>query len=411
VIYFVLWLVPLTIGEALNVLFSNTRSCKTMIKILVLIDSATEFSRRFLTGLIRYAKENDTWTFYRLPSYYKALYGEAGIVDRIKEWEIDAVIAQWEYEGVDFLDQLDIPVFLQSYRNISGRFSRISGDYIGVGVMAAQFFAKRNFKNFAFYGNKNFFWSKARAEGYRREVERIKGNYYYFESELLDSMEWSREHVELDNWLQDLPKPVALFACDDNFALQVSEMCKVNNITIPNELSLLGVDNDELICNLSHPSISSIVTDDENGGYQTGKMLHTLILNKNNIPFNINIDPIRIELRQSTEKYNVSDTYVKKVIEYIHENIRLNISVDELTSIVPLSRRNLEKKFREATGSSIYQFILDKKVDLISAELLTTDKDLWDIAIETGFNDVRNVYRIFKKNTGHTPVSFRKKYR
>ena len=381
-----------------------------MIKVLVLIDSTTEFSRRFLTGLIQYANENGPWTFYRLPSYYKALYGESGIVERIKEWKIEAVIAQWEYEGVDFLDQLDIPVFLQSYRNISGRFSKISGDYIGAGVMAAQFFAKRHFKNFAFYGNKNFFWSKARAEGYRREVERIRGNYYYFESELLDSMQWSREHVELDNWLQGLPKPVALFACDDNFALQVSEMCKVNNINIPDELSLLGVDNDELICNLSHPSISSIVTDDENGGYQTGKMLQNLILNKNNIPFNINIDPVRIELRQSTEKYNISDSYVKTVLNYIHENIRLNISIDELTAIVPLSRRNLEKKFREATGTSVHQFILDKKVDLISTELLTTDKDLLDIAIETGFNDVRNVYRIFKKYTGYTPVSFRKKY-
>ena len=248
-----------------------------MIKVLVLIDSTTEFSRRFLTGLIQYANENGPWIFYRLPSYYKALYGEAGIVERIKEWGIDAVIAQWEYEGVDFLDQLDIPVFLQSYKNISGRFSRISGDYIGAGVMAAQFFAKRYFKNFAFYGNRNFFWSRARAEGYRREVERIKGSYYYFESELLDSMQWSREHVELDNWLQGLPKPVALFACDDNFALQVSEMCKVNNINISDELSLLGVDNDELICNLSHPSISSIITDDENGGYQTGKMLQNLI--------------------------------------------------------------------------------------------------------------------------------------
>ncbi|NLC31375.1 MAG: substrate-binding domain-containing protein [Candidatus Moranbacteria bacterium] len=381
-----------------------------MIKVLVLIDSTTEFSRRFLTGLIQYANENGPWTFYRLPSYYKALYGESGIVERIKEWKIEAVIAQWEYEGVDFLDQLDIPVFLQSYRNISGRFSKISGDYIGAGVMAAQFFAKRHFKNFAFYGNKNFFWSKARAEGYRREVERIRGNYYYFESELLDSMQWSREHVELDNWLQGLPKPVALFACDDNFALQVSEMCKVNNINIPDELSLLGVDNDELICNLSHPSISSIVTDDENGGYQTGKMLQNLILNKNNIPFNINIDPVRIELRQSTERYNISDSCVKTVLNYIHENIRLNISIDELTAIVPLSRRNLEKKFREATGTSVHQFILDKKVDLISAELLTTDKDLLDIAIETGFNDVRNVYRIFKKYTGYTPVSFRKKY-
>ena len=381
-----------------------------MIKVLVLIDSTTEFSRRFLTGLIQYANENGPWTFYRLPSYYKALYGESGIVERIKEWKIEAVIAQWEYEGVDFLDQLDIPVFLQSYRNISGRFSKISGDYIGAGVMAAQFFAKRHFKNFAFYGNKNFFWSKARAEGYRREVERIRGNYYYFESELLDSMQWSREHVELDNWLQGLPKPVALFACDDNFALQVSEMCKVNNINIPDELSLLGVDNDELICNLSHPTISSIITDDENGGYQTGKMLQNLILNKNNIPFNINIDPVRIELRQSTEKYNISDSYVKTVLDYIHENIRLNISIDELTAIVPLSRRNLEKKFREATGTSVHQFILDKKVDLISTELLTTDKDLLDIAIEMGFNDVRNVYRIFKKKTGYTPVSFRKKY-
>mgnify|MGYP001050333046 CR=1 FL=1 len=89
----------------------------------------------------------------------------------------------------------------------------------------------------------------------------------------------------------------------------------------------------------------------------------------------------------------------------------MNISVDELTSIVPLSRRNLEKKFREAVGASIYQFILDKKVDLITNELLTTDKDLLDIAIEMGFNDVRNVYRIFKKNTGHTPISFRNKYR
>ncbi len=303
-----------------------------MIKVLVLIDSATEFSRRFLTGLIRYANENGSWIFYRLPSYYKALYGENGIVERIKEWKIDAVIAQWEYEGVDFLDQLDIPVFLQSYKNISGQFSKISGDYIGAGVMAAQFFAKRHFKNFAFYGNKNFFWSKARAEGYRREVERIKGNYYYFESEILDSMQWSRSHIELDNWLQALPKPVALLACDDNFALQVSEMCKVNNINIPDELSLLGVDNDELICNLSHPSISSIVTDDENGGYQTGRMLQKLIISKDNIPFNINIDPVRIEQRQSTEKYNISDNYIRTIINYINENIRLNISVDDNVS-------------------------------------------------------------------------------
>lgn len=381
-----------------------------MIKILILIESATEFSRRFLTGLIHYTTENGNWTFYRLPAYYKALYGAEGIVKKVKEWDIDAIIAQWEYEEVDFLEQFDIPVFLQSYKKISGHFSRISGNYIGSGAMAAHFFIKRHFKNFAFYGNKGFYWSKARAEGFRKEVERVKGNYYYFESEVLDGMQWSRSHIELDNWLVSLPKPVALFACDDNFALQISEICKVNNIVIPNDLSLLGVDNDELICNLSHPSISSIITNDIDGGYQTGRMLHKLIMSKSNIPFNINIEPIRIELRQSTEMYNISDNYIKTVIEYVNDNIKQIFSVRELLSLVPLSRRNLEKKFNEATNTSIYQFILDKKVEYISNELLTTNKSLLDIAYEIGFNDVRNAYRIFKKYTGYTPMSFRKKF-
>lgn len=381
-----------------------------MIKVLILIDPSTEFSRRFLTGLINYANENNHWTFYRLPAYFKTLYGEVGILDRIREWKIDAVITQWEYEKVDFLEQLEIPIFIQSYKDINSRFSKISGNFHGVGIMAARFFAKRRFKNFAYYGNKDFFWSKAREEGYRQEVQKLGGDYFYFESGPLNDMHWSKSHIALNDWLLSLPKPIALLACDDNFALQVSEMCKVNDIDIPNELSLLGVDNDELICNLSHPSISSIITDDKNGGYHAGKMLHKAIMNKDNSPFNIAIEPIRIELRQSTEKYNISDNSIKTIIDYINENIRLDISIDELTAIVPLSRRNLEKKFKEATGTSVYQFILDKKVALISAELLTTDKNLLDIAIETGFNDVRNVYRIFKKNTGYTPVSFRKKY-
>jgi LacI family transcriptional regulator len=115
-------------------------------------------------------------------------------------------------------------------------------------------------------------------------------------------------------------------------------------------------------------------------------------------------------LRQSTEKYNISNKYVAQVIDYIKENITSGLSINELAGIVPLSRRNLEVKFKEATGFPIYQFILDKKVDYIANELLTTDKDLLDIAIEVGFNDVRNAYRIFKKKTGYTPMEYRKKF-
>lgn len=381
-----------------------------MIKILVLIDSSTEFSRRFLTGLIRYSKEHGPWSFYRLPAYYKMLYGEEGIIERIKEWEIDAVISQWEYEEIDFLNKLDIPVFLQSYKEQTGLFSKIAGDFKTVGAMAAQFFVKRRFRNFAFYGNKNFFWSKARAEGYRIEVEKYGGNYFYFESDMLNDGQWSRDHIELDNWLVSLPKPVALLACDDNFALQVSEMCKINNINIPSDLSLMGVDNDELICNLSYPSISSIVTDDENGGYNTGKMFHRIIANKKNVPFNVIVDPIRIELRKSTEKYNISDEHILKILHYIEENVNEKILTDDLTLLVPLSRRNLEIKFKKIMGVPIHKFIMDSKIEYISSILLTTNKGLLDIAIESGFNDVRSIYRNFKKSTGYTPIDFRNKF-
>ena len=379
-----------------------------MIRLLLLIDSSTEFSRQFLKRFINYTKDKGSWTFFRLPAYYRALYGEQGILAWIQAWKIDAVIAQWEYEDVSFLEKLKIPVFLQNYKDENICCSKITGEYKQVGTMAAQFFIKKRFRNFAFYGHKDFYWSRARAEGYRKEIEKIGGNYHYFESELLNNNSWSEDHIRLNDWLVSLPKPVGLFACDDIFALQVSEMCKISEINIPKELSLLGVDNDELICSLTYPSISSIVTDDFKGGYETGRMLHHQIVNKKNVPFNISIAPTRIELRQSTEKYNITDDNILKVVNYIEENISLNIAVDNLVTIVPLSRRNLELKFKEIMGTTVYQFILDSKIDFIKDQLLTTDKDILDIAFEAGFNDVRNVYRVFKKGTGFTPMEFRK---
>jgi LacI family transcriptional regulator len=152
------------------------------------------------------------------------------------------------------------------------------------------------------------------------------------------------------------------------------------------------------------------VTDDENIGYVAGKKLHKLIINKKNIPFNIIKKPIRIEQRQSTEKYNIANKYILKIIEHLEKNFASDLSIDELTQMVPLGRRSLEKKFKEAMGTSIYQFIIDKKIEFFSYKLLTTQESSLDIAIEAGFNDVRNAYRIFKKNTGHSPSGFRKKF-
>lgn len=382
-----------------------------MIKVLVVIDYSSEFSRRLMRGLIDYSKDNGPFIFYRLPSYYKALYGKEGIVEWAKEREVDAIIALWDHEKTNRLKQLNIPVLLQNYKERSDFYSNITGDYYGTGVMGANFFIQRNFKNFAFYGNRKAIWSRERADGFKDEVEKMGGNYFYFESESLRDGEWSESHVLLDKWLLSLPKPVAILACDDNFALQISEICKMKNIKIPQEVSLLGVDNDDLICNLSDPPISSIVLDIERGGYEAGRIIHQLIKKEKSEPFNIIINPTRLELRQSTELYNIEDEYIEKIVKHIVKKFNTQISIDALSELVPLSRRSLEVRFKREMGTSIYQFILKLRIDCFSHLLLTTNRSLFDLALESGFNDCKNISRVFKKSKGVTPIEYRQKWK
>jgi len=381
-----------------------------MKRILLLIDYSSDFSRRILRGLIQYSKEYGPWIFYRLPSYYQTLYGKEGIIKWAKEWEADAIIARWDHEGTNLLESLEIPVVLQNYKKRSHLFSNLTGDYKGTGAMAANFFIKRRFHNFAFYGNKGVVWSSERAEGFRNEVEKWGGNYFCFETENLSGEQWSTSHIQLDEWLLSLPKPVGLFACDDSFALQISEICKINNIRIPEDISLLGVDNDELLCNLSDPPISSIVLDVEKGGYETGRLVDKLMKKERIEPFDIIIHPSRFELRKSTEKYNIGNEYISEVVEYIEANFTSDINIDGLTHLVPLSRRNLEIRFKEEMGTSIYQFILLCRIEYFAYLLLTTNRSLYDLALESGFNDCKNISRIFKRVKGFTPMEYRQKF-
>ena len=381
-----------------------------MKRVLILIDYSSEFSRRLLRGLIQYAHEHGPWLFYRLPTYYKTMYGKEGIIEWAKSWKADAILARWDHEGTNLLATLNIPIVLQNYKSRSPYFSNLTGDYVGTGMMAANFFIKRRFRNFAFYGNKGVIWSQERVEGFKKEVEKAEGNFFCFESEDLGGKEWSSSYAELDEWLLSLPKPVGLFACDDDFALRISQICKINNIKIPEEISLLGVDNDELICHLSDPPLSSIVTDVEKGGYEAGRLIDRMFKGEIKEPTNIFIKPTRFELRKSTEKYDVSNEYISQVVHFIEDHFTSDINIESFSELVPLSRRNLELKFKEEMGTTIYQFILGRRIDYFANLLLTTDRTLYDMALESGFNDCKNISRIFKKMKGYTPIEYRKKY-
>lgn len=382
-----------------------------MAKILLLTDFSSGYSRNLLKGIVRYSKEVGNWSFQRMPLYYRMLYGENGVVEWAKKWQADAIIAQLTDVNIELLNDLNIPIIVQNYRDRNKAVSNLTGDYFNTGVMAAKFFLNRGYRNFAFYGFKGAIWSRERADGYSHEIEKQGYKLAVLENDNKDREEWSYNHTVLGNWLQSLPKPVALFACDDHFALQISETCNVYNINVPDDIAILGVDNDDLLCNISDPPLSSIVLDVENGGYNAGKLLHQLITKEITEPFNIVVNPLIIERRKSTEKYAVSDKNIRTILNYIEKNYANHLSVEELVKQVPLSRRVLEKKFKEETGESLYQYIQNYRIDQFTRLLITTDYSLFEAALQSGFENYKNVSRVFRKYKSLSPAEYRKRYK
>lgn len=378
-----------------------------MIKILLLIDYSSDYDRKLLRGLVKYSQEKGPWIFYRLPFYFLEMHGIEGVLEWTRKWKPDAIIGKLETNTIDFQKELNVPVVLLNYHWRSTRYSNLTGDYHNEGRIAAQFFKEKLFTEYAFFGFKDVVWSEERMEGFEREVRSFGGNFHSFMSlTVSDEM-----RSELARWLKQLPKPIALFCCDDERALFVSETCRMSGISVPSEISLLGVDNDELMCSISDPPISSIPLQVEEAGYAMAKLIERQILRADKQVFNLKVMPGKIIERASTNRYNIMDENVLVVVKFINENYMTELDTGKLLQLVPLSRRNLETKFKAVMGVSIYQYILNCRCEKLANLLIESDMGLAEAAYEAGFNAYGNISRIFKKHKGLTPSEFRKAYR
>ena len=377
-----------------------------MIKVILLIDCASEHDRKLLRGMMRYSKENGPWRFYRLsPDSRLGEDREEWILQWAKQWKADAIIGRWDDRKMNLLDQLDIPVVLQNNRSRSDVFSNLTGDYDSTGRMAAQYFRKKLFTEYAFFGIKDIVWSEERCKGYEDEIAKYNGHFHSYMEETSGD-----DRDKIVEWLEKLPKPVALFCCDDAHAQFVTETCKISGIRVPEDIAILGVDDDELLCGISDPPISSIDMDVERGGYMTCKLLHQQILSGSKEPFDVWITPLGIKERASTSILNVKDPHVLTMIRHIDNNYSLDIKMEDILKIVPLSRRSIEMRFKKATGYTIYQYLLNVRVEHFAYLITTTHRSYVDIAYEVGFRDLSNVSRTLRKYKGCTPLEYRKKY-
>jgi LacI family transcriptional regulator len=197
--------------------------------------------------------------------------------------------------------------------------------------------------------------------------------------------------------------------CDDERGQHITEACKQAGIQIPDEIAVLGVDNDEMTCNLSDPPLSSIALNTEKGGYESAKLMNEMITGKMDLQYDIYVMPTQIVERQSTDIASTSDRYIAKALKFIHQNIEKRITVGDVIKQVPLSRRALEMRFQETTGTGVYKYIYNLQIDKFAQKLLDSDKTIFEIAIDSGFDNSKNISRQFKQVKGCTPAEYRRR--
>ena len=381
------------------------------MRLLFITDFTEQFAYRLLKGILQYAEQTQPWIVCKMPPSYKAQLGIPGLVDWAKKWKADVVIGQFAPEDdVTLFRKAGIVAMAQDYISRFDSIPNITADYLLTGDAAARSFLSRGFQNFGFFGYGGVCWSIERCEGYRRAIEQagFGDRLYVYDKQKIDSL-WFSDQASISEWIQSLPRPIAIFACDDTQGNILLQACANLGIKVPSEIAILGVDNDEVLCNMSVPALSSINVDIEQGGYEAAAMADQMVKDPSYEGHDIVLKPQNIVSRTSSNIFATQDSAVLTALQYISENVDHKILVTDVLQQVPLSRRLLEQRFRKETGTTIYQYISNLRMDRFAELLLSTNEPVSEIAAWMDEPDTKSISRRFQALKGCTPSEFRKR--
>lgn len=376
----------------------------------------TDFSESYaigiLQGILEYSRHNSPWVVCKMPLSIRDKYGIVEVVNFAKRWKADAIIGQFlDTDDVSLFRKNGIIAIAQDYQSKFTNIPCITGEYVRSGYIGADFFIERGYRNFAFYGLKGMVWSDERRRGFCEEIGRKVENPTINIQESIDLVNtWWYDISVLTSWLKSLPKPVAILACDDSRAYHIIEACQQDSsLKIPEEIAVLGIDNDESVCLLSSPQLSSLSQDTKQAGYDTAKMIDEAMM----LPLDKRFDAVHdiiakvtfITTRDSTDAFQHSNKVISRVLTFINQNIGNRISVSDVVSVAGMSRRSLETTFKKEIGISVYQYILKMKVKRMT-ELFRQGYSISEVAQALDYDDLKSMSRTFKHYVGLTFSEF-----
>jgi LacI family transcriptional regulator len=373
-------------------------------KVALLFETPNAYARGILLGIGDYVLSHGPWRIYL------ALFG---FKERppawLSSWDGQGIIARGENQHMaEAVAKLSIPVVDLTPSRLLPRAPWVKSDDAAVARLAAQHFFERGFHHFAFCGNPRLNVSNRRGECFRICVRGNGHACQVFEPEARPSS-GDAEIETISRWLAALPKPVAVFAYNDERGQQVLDGCRRAGLAVPEEVAVLGVDNDEVLCTLSPPPMSSVILNPRRGGWEAAALLGR-IMKGEKIPSSEHlIPPVGVAIRQSTDVLAVDDPQIAQALRFIREHACERISVKDVLKHCPMARRSLETRFRKLLGRAPRQEIVRVQMNRVKELLLGTELPVAEIAGRAGF-DPEYLSVVFRQETGQTPSQFRKQF-
>ena len=383
-------------------------AAKPRLRVALLIETSNRYGRDLLHGVHDWVSAGANWSI-RLTEQAR----RAPLPAWMRTWQGDGIIARVDSaEIATALRRTGLPVVDVSAERAKSVFPRVSIDNRAVSQLAAEHLRGKNLRHFAYCGDAQYLWSRQRGEAFVRVLRGHGFQAAEFPAKRSAGAGWERETQTMAAWLAALPKPVGVFACFDGRAQQILEACHVAGLAVPEQVAVLGVDDDELVCELCDPPLSSVLPNARRAGYEAAAVLTRLMAGHTRGAADLKeIEPVRVVARRSTDAVAVADRHVAEAMRYIREHAHDGIGVKDVLRAVPVSRTLLERKFGRLIGESPHRLIKRQKIDRVRQLLAETDVPIARIADMTGFESPSYLSAVFRRETGESPREFRDKHR
>ncbi len=377
-------------------------------RVILLLQATRGFDRGLLSGIARYATLNGPWTFYRQPHGYLGPRSQLDMKE-LKAWKPDGAFCT--AAQLDDLARLRVPLVAYDVNEYSGRVPCILSEDPQAGRLAAQHLLDLGHRHLAFCGYNGIRWSRERCQAFCNLVKESGGEVDIYRPQGRLQTAWAREEPNVRRWLESLPKPIGMLCANDDRAASILETCRALGYGVPEDVSLVGVDDDRYVCALQNPPLSSVRMASDQAGYEAASLLDRMMQGKDKMSGQrIVAHASGVHVRRSTSALMVRNREVRKALRFIRENAGWPIRVADIVNATDLSHRSLNDRFHTECGCSIIKQLTRARVDHIARLLTETEMRVHKIATSVGFVDDRHFSRYFKRATGLTPQAYRSKH-